>query len=353
MANRPGTAWGSAAAGPESRGRRRRRGRGPWVAGLALVVLAAACALSVIHGARVVGWDDIAAGLSGQIDSVAQAAVAQRLPRTVLGILAGAALAVSGAVMQGVTRNPLADPGILGVNAGASLAVVIGIAWFSVEAAQSFIWLGIGGAGLAAVFVYAVGTLGPGGASPLKLALAGAATAIALSSVTMAIVLPRQDIAEAVQAWHIGGIGGATWPTLRLVAPYLLAGFAGALLLGGRLNALALGDELAAGLGERVAWARAGAALVAVTLAGATTAICGPIAFVGLVVPHVCRLLGGVDHRRLLPLSAATGAAFLLVSDVLGRIIARPTEAQVGIVTALVGAPFFIWVVRRQKVRNL
>lgn len=318
-----------------------------------LGVLAALVIASVAIGSRAVGWSDIVAALGGSSENLGQAAVTKRIPRTVLALLVGAALGMSGAVMQGVTRNPLADPGVLGVTMGASLAVVVGLAWFGLFSATSRIWTAILGAGLAAVFVYAVGSLGRGGATPLKLALAGAATSAALASFVTAVALPRGDIAESVQSWQVGGVGGATFGTMSPAVPFLLVGFAICLLSARSLNSLALGDDLAAGLGERVALVRGIAALGAVLLAGAATAIAGPIWFVGLVVPHVCRLLVGVDHRWLLPFSALTGACLLTASDVLGRIVARPAELDVGIVTALIGAPFFIAIVRRQKVREL
>jgi iron complex transport system permease protein len=332
--------------------RRPSRTRLAWLLAV-LAALAAACVLSVSLGTREVGWPDIAAGLMGKTDTLGQAAVALRTPRTLLAALAGAALGLAGAVMQGVTRNPLADPGILGVNAGAAMAVVIGMAWFGMASLQAFLWTAILGAGAAACFVYAIGSLGRGGATPLRLALAGAATSIAAASLTMAIVLPRTDIVGGVRAWQIGGVGGATYEAIVPALPFLAAGFAISLLSARSLNLLALGEEAAAGLGARVAWVRGGAALGAVLLSGAATAVCGPIGFVGLVAPHVCRLLVGVDHRWLLPFSALTGAVLLIVADVLGRIVARPSELDVGIVTAFVGAPVFIWIVRRRRVANL
>lgn len=332
-------------------GRSSRR-RALWL-GIVLALVAVLCALSVAIGTRDVSLADITAALAGRVETVAEAAVAVRLPRTVLALLAGAALGLAGAIMQGVTRNPLADPGILGVNMGASLAVVIAIAWFGIASSQAFIIAAIVGAGLSAVFVYVVGSLGRGGATPLKLALAGAATSVAFSSLVIAVVLPRSDIAGGIRAWQIGGVGGATFERIETVLPFLVAGFAISLLSARRLNSLALGDELAAGLGENVAVARAVASFGAILLCGAATAICGPIGFVGLVVPHLCRLLVGVDNRWLLPFSALGGACLLLAADIVGRIVARPSELDVGIVTALVGAPFFIWIVRRQRVREL
>ena len=332
--------------------RRSRRGRALWLI-LVLAGLVLACGLSLSLGTRDVGWADIVAGVTGTTETMAQAVVAVRVPRTVLAVLAGAALGLAGAVMQGVPRNPLADPGILGVNAGAAMAVVIGMAWFGMQSLDAFLWTAILGAGVAACFVYAVGSLGRGGATPLKLALAGAATSIASASFTVAIILPRNDIAGGVRSWQIGGVGGASFDAILPCLPFLAVGLVLCLLSARSLNLLALGDEAAAGLGAQVAWARGAAALGAVLLCGATTAICGPIGFVGLVVPHMCRLLVGVDHRWLLPFSALTGGILLIVADVIGRIIARPSEMDVGIVTAFVGAPVFIWIVRQRRVRDL
>ena len=318
-----------------------------------LAVLLALALLSVTTGSRDVSLTEILAAFGGSTEGFGTAAVATRIPRTLLAVLAGGALAVSGAVMQGVTRNPVADPGILGINTGASLAVVVGIASFGLTAASSYIWVAIVGAALTAVLVYALGSLGQGGATPLKLALAGAATAAALSSFTSAVVLPRADIGDSVRSWQIGGVGGASWASLQQVAPFLALGLLLCLASARGLNTLALGDELAAGLGERVALTRALASLGAVILCGASTAVTGPIGFVGLVVPHACRLMIGSDHRWLLPISAVAGAALLTGADVLGRIITRPEELAVGIVTAFLGAPVFIAIVRRRRMVTL
>ncbi|MBB4123726.1 FecCD family ABC transporter permease [Martelella radicis] len=331
---------------------RLRQNRAFWLAAM-LAVLAVLLAASLAIGTRSVSLSDVAGALAGHADTIGEAVVTMRIPRTLLALLAGAALGLSGALMQGMTRNPLADPGIFGVNMGASLAVVIGVAWFGIASSQAYIWSAILGAGVTAVFVYAVGSLGRGGATPLKLTLAGAATSIAFASLVIAVVLPRGDIAGGIRSWQIGGVGGATFERILPVLPFLAAGLVLALVSARKLNAMALGDEIAAGLGENVSLGRALSALSSVLLCGAITAVCGPIGFVGLVVPHVCRLLVGVDHRWLLPFSALVGAALLLASDILGRIVARPGEVDVGIVTALVGGPFFIWIVRRQKVREL
>ncbi|WEK06822.1 MAG: iron ABC transporter permease [Candidatus Devosia phytovorans] len=317
------------------------------------IVLLLLCCLSVAIGARDVGWQDIVQALLGHDDTIGQSAVLLRLPRTALAVMAGVALGLAGAVMQGVTRNPLADPGILGVNTGAALAVVIGVVWFNMQSTSDFVWAAIVGAAGTAFFVYAIGSLGRGGATPLKLALAGAATSIALSSLVIAVVLPRNDIAGGIRSWQIGGVGGATLDRILPVLPFILIGLAISLLSARRLNSLALGDELAAGLGENVAWTRFVAAFGAILLCGATTAACGPIGFVGLVVPHFCRLQFGSNYRWLLPFSAVGGGVLLLGADIIGRIIARPAELDVGILTAFIGAPFFVWMVRRHRLREL
>ncbi len=332
--------------------RRSARVRVTWLLVLAAVLLAVMTA-SLAFGSRDVAWSDVWSALGGADQTLEEAAVTKRVPRTLLAVVVGAALGVSGTVMQGVTRNPLADPGILGVNMGASLAVVTAIAHFGLASASGYIWVAMTGAALTAGFVYTVGSLGRGGATPLKLALAGAAISAALASLVSAVVLPRNDISDTFRLWQIGGVGGASYSQLGSVVPFLAAGFLLCLASARALNSLALGDDLAAGLGERVALVRATSALGAVVLCGASTAVAGPIAFVGLLVPHTCRLLVGVDHRWLLPFAALGGAVLLTAADVVGRVVARPSEIDVGILTAVIGAPFFIHIVRRQKVRSL
>ena len=329
-----------------------------WV-GLAVGLTLVAVVASVGLGARVIAWEDVVTGLSNVLtgtssgDDIALAAVEKRVPRTLLALLAGAALGLAGAVMQGVTRNPLADPGILGVTTGAALTVVVGIAFFGLASPTAYVWVAITGGAAAAVLVYAVGSLGRGGATPLKLTLAGAATSAAFSSLISAILLPRIDVMNQFRFWQIGGVGGATYETISLVLPFVAVGTVISLAAARGLNSLALGDDVAAGLGERVTRTRLVAAVGAVTLCGAVTAVAGPIGFVGLVVPHLCRILIGIDNRWLLPMSMVVGAGLLTTADVIGRVVARPSEVDVGIVTALIGAPVFIYVVRRHTVRAL
>jgi iron complex transport system permease protein len=323
-----------------------------WLGALVVVVLLLAVA-SVAFGTRPVSLGEIWGALTGSSTGVGEAAVVARVPRTVLAVLVGAALALSGMTMQAVTRNPLADPGILGVSGGAALAVVIGIAFFGLSNPYGYLAFATAGAAVAAVFVYSVGSLGRGGATPLKLALAGAAISAAFASLVSAILLPRVDLLEVFRFWQIGGVGGATWDRIGVILPALALGTLVCVATSRGMNSLALGDDLATGLGERVARTRMVASAGAVLLCAAATAIAGPIAFVGLVIPHLCRLLVGTDHRWLLPYCALAGASLLLLADVVGRVIAPPTEVEVGVLTALIGAPVFVAIVRRQKVREL
>lgn len=276
-----------------------------------------------------------------------------RVPRTVIGLLVGAALGLAGALMQGVTRNPLADPGILGVNGGAALFVVAGIYWFGLSSLTSYVWLAFAGAAAAAVAVYALGSLGREGATPVKLALAGSAMTAMLGSLTTALLIGDVDTFDQYRFWAVGSLAGRGPDIAEQVAPFILVGIVLALLSGRVLNALSLGDDVARSLGQRVGLARIFTAVTVVLLCGAATAAAGPIGFIGLTIPHVARLITGPDYRWILPYSMLLAPILLLASDVLGRIVARPGELQVGIVTAVVGAPFFIALVRRRKLADL
>lgn len=321
---------------------------------LAAVVLLAFCLASLTIGARSVG-------VGTMIDAVTafdpangdHAVVLSRVPRTVVGLLIGSALATAGAALQGVARNPLADPGILGINAGASLAVVVGIHLFGLGSASGYIWFAFAGAGAAAVAVYAVASLGREGATPIKLALAGAALAAGLGSLTNAVLVSSQETLDAFRFWQVGTLSGRGWDVIGTVTPFIVAGLVLTLATGRVLNSLALGDDVARGLGQNVNLARGITALGVVVLCGASVAAAGPIAFVGLVIPHMVRLVVGADYRWILPFSALLGPVLLLGADILGRVILPPGEVQVGIMTAVVGAPFFIWLVRRRRMAQL
>jgi iron complex transport system permease protein len=281
------------------------------------------------------------------------AVVHARIPRTVLGLLAGAALGLAGTAMQGVARNPLADPGIIGVNAGAALAVVTGIYVFGVSSLTGYIWFAFVGAAVAAVVVYAIASMGRDGAAPVKLALAGAALSAGLYTLKNVILVSSQDTLDRFRFWQVGGIAGRDWSVVLPGLPFLAVGALIVLLTGRVLNSLALGDDVARGLVQNVGLARTVTALGTVLLCGSATALAGPIGFVGLVVPHAVRSLTGPDYRWILPFSAVLAPALLLVSDVAGRVILLPGEVPAGIMTALIGAPVFVWLVRRGKGASL
>lgn len=309
---------------------------------------------SLALGSRLVGFNELIDGLFHRnIDSYEVNVVRNRIPRTVFSLFCGAALGVSGALMQAVTRNPIADPSILGVNTGASLFVVCGIAFLNISTGNEYIWLALGGAAVTAVFVFGIGSMGRGGATPIKLVLAGAATSAALASLVTAIMIPRSYVMDQFRFWQVGSVGSGTWSAIAMFIPFLIIGILIAVITAPALNALALGDDVATGLGVRTGILRLLAALGAVVLCGATTALAGPIGFVGLLATHVIRLILGPDLRFVIPMSAISGAIILTVSDVCGRLIGSPGELEVGVVTAFIGAPILIILAVRSKVGSL
>lgn len=321
---------------------------------LCLALLSIMAIFSISLGAKSIAFTKVIDVLLGNDpDSLDAAIILQRIPRTVFGILAGGALGISGALMQSITRNPIADPSILGVNTGASLFVVAGIAFFNITVAYQYIWLAIIGAGVTAVFVYSVASMGKDGATPLKLALSGSAVSIVLGSLVSTIMLPNNRVMEAFRFWQVGSIGSATWENIMLIIPFLIVGFIISMFISGYLNNLALGDEAATALGTNVVMTRTIGALSSVLLCGATTALAGPIGFVGLIIPHIIRLIFGSEMSKMLPLSFLGSAILMLVSDIIGRIISLPGETEVGIVTAVIGAPVFILAIRKGRVKSL
>jgi len=321
---------------------------------LCLALLSIMAIFSISLGAKSIAFTKVIDVLLGNDpDSLEATIILQRIPRTVFGILAGGALGISGALMQSITRNPIADPSILGVNTGASLFVVAGIAFFNITVAYQYIWLAIIGAGVTAVFVYSVASMGKDGATPLKLALSGSAVSIVLGSLVSTIMLPNNRVMEAFRFWQVGSIGSATWENIMLISPFLIVGFIISMFISGYLNNLALGDEAATALGTNVVMTRTIGALSSVLLCGATTALAGPIGFVGLIIPHIIRLIFGSEMSKMLPLSFLGSAILMLVSDIIGRIISLPGETEVGIVTAVLGAPVFILAIRKGRVKSL
>jgi iron-siderophore transport system permease protein len=270
-----------------------------------------------------------------------------RVPRALVAALVGASLAVAGAMIQGLTRNPLADPGILGIEAGAALAVVASVFVFGASSLTIYALFAFVGGAAAAVVVYALGTFG-GGTTAMKLVVAGAAMAALLSSLTTAVLILDQRTLEEIRFWLAGSVAGRDLELLLQVLPYVSAGLLLALALGRQITTLTLGEDVATGLGQRTAWVKGLCAGAVVLLAGSAVAIAGPVGFVGLVVPHVARFFVGVDYRWIVPYSALLGAVLLVSADIAARLVLRPTELPVGVMTALVGAPFFIYLARKR-----
>jgi iron complex transport system permease protein len=354
VAQRTATRPAPAAAAPR---RGLLRGAGSRALGLWLLLLLAiaACALSTAVGTRSIGLGTVWQALTDSSTPGDEAVIVRqlRVPRTLLGVLAGLALGTSGALMQGHTRNPLGDPGLLGVTAGASFAVVLSISLLGISTPGGYVWAAFAGALLASVAVFAIGSSGRGGATPVTLALAGSALSYLLFALVQAMTIRDRTALDAFRFWVVGSLAGRDAEVVVQVAPFIVVGLALALVNAPALNVLGLGEDVARGLGQRV-WLARGTGLAAITLlTGAATAACGPIAFLGLVVPHMARAATGPDHRWLIPCSALLGVVVLLLADVLGRIVARPGELQVGIVLALVGTPFFLALVRRRRLVQL
>lgn len=314
----------------------------PASAAIGIAVLAGAGVLSLLVGARAVPlgavWDS-----SHPLHAIVQV----RFERTVLGFAVGAALGLAGALMQGLTRNPLADPGILGVNAGATFAMVVGMTTLGLTSMGQFLPMAFLGAAAAAIVVHAVASLGRDGATPMKLAITGAALTAGLASWTTGLLLADRRTMESFRFWQVGTIGGRGFDVLLAGLPFLLVGALLALTGARLLNTLALGEDLARGLGRRTTRDRLVVALAIVLLAGTATALAGPIAFVGLVVPHAVRSLVGPDYTRVLPFSMLAGAALVVAADTLGRVVLPPSEVQVGVMAAAVGVPVFLALIRR------
>ena len=339
----------------------RRRGllRGPatrigglWLL-LALVVLV--CGLSIAVGSRSIDPGTVWRALTDSGFTGDDAVVIRelRIPRTLLGVLVGLSLGAAGALMQGHTRNPLGDPGLLGVAAGASAAVVLAIFVLGVGTPSGYVWFAFGGALLGSVAVFAIGSSGRGGATPVSLALAGAAISALLYALVRAVLVTDSSTLDSYRFWVVGSLAGRDSSVGWQVLPFIAVGLVLAMANSPALNLLGLGEDVARGLGQNVLLARVVGITGITLLTGAATAACGPIGFVGLVVPHVARAVTGPDHRWLVPYSALMGVVLLLAADVVGRVVVRPGELQVGIVLALVGAPFFIALVRRRTLAAL
>jgi len=326
--------------------------RGALVLLLLLIVLAVAVVASLGIGARPLSAAHLLHLLVAPDDSSDAVVLWElRLPRTLLGLLVGAALGLAGALMQALTRNPLADPGLLGINAGAAFAVVAGLSLAGLDDAPTRLACALLGAALAAGLVYLLGGSAPARGQPLRLILAGIALSASLNACTGIITLFDSVVFDSYRFWAVGALSGQTPGGALTILPLLLIGLLLGLPLGGRLNALALGDDLGRALGARPGQLRLLAFVAIVLLCGAATAVAGPIGFLGLVVPHALRLLVGADWRWILALAPLAGANLLLLADTLGRRVALPGELEAGIVCALLGTPVLLALIIRSARR--
>ncbi len=315
---------------------------------LVCVVLLVGCLLwSITLGAADISAETVYKALfasDGSFDHLIIQTV--RLPRVLAGVVVGAALAVAGAIMQGLTRNPLADSGILGINAGAAFAVVLAVYLLGSPPLSLYAVFAFVGGAAAAALVYALASMGRSGSTPLRLTLAGVILTSFVSSFTTAILISDQETLERIRFWTAGSLAGRDMNLLAQTTPYVLVGLVGAMLISRQITTISLGDDVATGLGQNTMRVKAIAAVIVVLLSGGAVALAGPIGFVGLVVPHVVRFLVGVDYRWVLPYAALVGAVLVTLADVAARVVIRPQELPVGVMMALLGAPFFIWLAR-------
>lgn len=270
-----------------------------------------------------------------------------RLPRALIAAAVGSSLAIAGALMQTLTKNPLASPSIFGINAGAGFAVVIAVSLFQISHLQAFAWIAFLGAAVAAISVYFIGSLGREGLTPMKLTLAGAAIAAMFSSFTQGFLVLSEVALEQVLFWLAGSIQGRKIEILVSVIPYFVVGWVGALLLASKLNVLSMGEDVAKALGIRTGLLKIGIGVMVILLAGGSVAVAGPVGFIGIVIPHITRSIVGIDHKWVIPYSAFLGAILLLLADILARYVIMPEEVPVGVMTAIIGTPFFIYIARK------
>jgi len=320
----------------------------------AVAVLMGTIWLSLVVGAERIPLGDLWRALSSDENAHVHAVLWElRIPRTVTALVVGPALGVCGALIQAYTRNPLADPGILGVNAGAALAITLALGLTEINSPTGYVWFAFAGALIGTVLVYAAGSAGPGRPTPEKLTLAGVAIAAVLGGITQVLTLKNAQVFAGSLQWSIGSVGGRSLDLVGALAPFIAVGLGLAMLAAHPLNALALGEDLGRALGARVNSTRALTVVAVTLLAGGATAIAGPIGFVGLMVPHGVRWFTGPDQRWIIPCTAVASAILLIASDILGRIVLPTGELQVGLVTAFVGAPVLVVLARRRSAHGL
>jgi iron complex transport system permease protein len=321
---------------------------------ICLGVLAVVCLLSIALGTKTISPGSVWDAFAHFSDTDDQSIVRDlRVPRTVLGLLAGVSFGLSGAVIQAVTRNPLADTQILGINAGAGLFVVFAVGVLGLTELSQYLWFGFAGVAVALMLVYLLGSTGRGGATPIRLTLAGVALGAVMDGLSTGIRLMRPRAFDYLRFWDVGSLAGRPLAVATTILPFVLAGTILALVVAHELNAVALGDDLARTLGAGIGRTRLLALVSVMLLAGAGTAAVGPIGFVGLMVPHVVRWIVGPDQRWIFVYTIACGPILLLLADIVGRLVVRPGELRVGTVTAFVGAPVLIWWIRRARVSTL
>ncbi|REE68027.1 iron complex transport system permease protein [Paenibacillus taihuensis] len=318
---------------------------------LAVLVIALICSISfgVTDISLRVVWDSIIHGGTSNEQLIVRTA---RLPRALIAGAVGASLAVAGALMQAITRNPIASPSTVGVNSGATFFIIVAGAWFGVSGLHAFTLVALLGAAISGTIVFTLGSIGRDGMTPVKVTLSGAAMAAFFASLTQGVMLTDGKMFDQILAWLVGSVAGREMSQLAAVWPYMAVGMVIALFLPRHLNVLAMGDDIAAGLGQRTAHIKVLAAAAIILLAGAAVAAAGPIAFIGIIIPHIVRYMVGTDYRWILPYSAVYGALLLVAADVGSRYIAMPKEVPVGVMTAIIGVPFFVYIARKGRTRH-
>jgi iron complex transport system permease protein len=315
----------------------------------ACCLLAAMILSSVMFGLHTYSWDQIMSSFSQTVQSTNEAIIIQtvRIPRALIAALVGGSLAVAGALMQAITRNPLASPSMFGINSGAAFAIVLSVGFFNVSSLTQFTWIAFLGAAFSSALVYGLGSLGRDGLTPMKITLAGSAMTAFFASLTQGILLGNGKAFDQVLYWLVGSVEGRTIAMLQSVYPYILIAWIGALFLSPHINILSMGDDVAKGLGQRTVYVKFIAAVVIVILAGGSVAVAGPIVFVGIIIPHIVRFLVGIDYRWVIPYCAVLGGILLVGADIIARFIVMPKEVHVGVATAILGVPFFIYIARK------
>lgn len=314
----------------------------------AIILLLLLMGFSIVYGYTNTTWKmaiDAFTAFNGSNEHIIIQSV--RLPRALIAAAVGASLAIAGVLLQTLTNNPLAAPEIFGINAGAGFAVVIAVSLFSLSNLQFFTWVSFLGAAVSFIFVYIIGSIGREGLTPMKLTLAGAAMSAMFSSMTQGFLVINETALEQVLFWLAGSVSGRKLETLLAVLPYLAAGWIFAMAIAGKMNVLSMGEDVAKGLGLKTGMLKLAAGIIVVLLSGGAVAVAGPIGFLGIVIPHLTRAVVGIDHRWVIPFSALFGGMLLLMADIASRYIIMPQEVPVGVMTAIIGTPFFVYIARR------